>query len=99
MVVPGYLKRFTVAYYLQGLVPHAMPRDSPLSLIQELFRETPGLTESLIWLGDHRRSVPLAGRPGGRQSANMCSSNRPQDPWTLGPLDRDPRTFLGSNSV
>ena len=26
--VPGYLKKFTVAYYLQALVPHAMPNDS-----------------------------------------------------------------------
>ena len=25
LAFPGYLKRFTVAYYLQGLVPHAMP--------------------------------------------------------------------------
>src|SRR4029079_11155956 len=32
MAVPGYLKRFTVAYYLQGLVPHAMPNDSAISL-------------------------------------------------------------------
>jgi ABC-type transport system involved in multi-copper enzyme maturation permease subunit len=50
MVVPGYLKRLTVAFYLQGFVPHAMPSDSPLSLIQELFRETPGVVESVIWL-------------------------------------------------
>jgi ABC-type transport system involved in multi-copper enzyme maturation permease subunit len=50
MVVPGYLKRLTVAFYLQGFVPHAMPSDSPLSLIQELFRETPGVLESVIWL-------------------------------------------------
>jgi len=50
MVVPGYLKRLTVAFYLQGFVPHAMPSDSPLSLIQELFRETPGVGESVIWL-------------------------------------------------
>ena len=28
MIFPGYLKRVTVAYYLQGLVPHAMPDDS-----------------------------------------------------------------------
>ncbi len=27
IVVPGYMKRFTVSYYLQGLVPHAMPED------------------------------------------------------------------------
>lgn len=51
MAIPGYLKRLSVAFYLQGLVPHAMPSDSPLSLIQDLFREIPSLTESLLWLG------------------------------------------------
>jgi len=51
MAIPGYLKRLTVAFYLQGLVPHAMPGNSPLSLIQDLFREIPSLTESLLWLG------------------------------------------------
>jgi hypothetical protein len=51
MAIPGYLKRLSVAYYLQGLVPQAMPSNSPLSLIQELFREFPGLTQSLVWLG------------------------------------------------
>jgi ABC-type transport system involved in multi-copper enzyme maturation permease subunit len=50
VVLPGYLKRLSVAYYLQGLVPHAMPSDSPLSLIQELFREVPSLGHSLIGL-------------------------------------------------
>ncbi len=47
MALPGYLKRFSVAYYLQGLVPHAMPSDSAVSLIQAIFRETPSLTDSL----------------------------------------------------
>ena len=50
MVLPGNLKRFTVAYYLQGLVPHAMPSDSPLSLMQQIFQDTPGLAQSLIWM-------------------------------------------------
>lgn len=48
MAFPGYLKRFTVAYYLQGLVPQAMPNDSTVSLVQRIFRETPTLTESLV---------------------------------------------------
>jgi ABC-type transport system involved in multi-copper enzyme maturation permease subunit len=48
MAFPGYLKRFTVAYYLQGLVPHAMPNDSTVSLVQRIFRETPTLAESVI---------------------------------------------------
>jgi hypothetical protein len=47
MAFPGYLKRFTVAYYIQGLVPHAMPSDSPISLIQGIFRESPSLLASL----------------------------------------------------
>jgi hypothetical protein len=50
MALPGYLKRFSVAYYLQGLVPHAMPSDSAVSLIQSIFREIPSLPESLISL-------------------------------------------------
>jgi ABC-2 type transport system permease protein len=51
MAIPGYLKRLSVAYYLQALVPQAMPSNSPLSLIQELFREFPSLTQSLFWIG------------------------------------------------
>jgi ABC-2 type transport system permease protein len=50
LAFPGYLKRFTVAYYLQAMVPHAMPSDTVVSLIQGIFRENPSLTESLIWL-------------------------------------------------
>lgn len=50
LAFPGYLKKFTIAYYLQALVPHAMPNDSTLSLIQGIFRESPGLGTSLFWL-------------------------------------------------
>jgi ABC-type transport system involved in multi-copper enzyme maturation permease subunit len=50
LAVPGYLKRFTVAYYLQGLVPHAMPQDSILSLVQAIVRESPSLGSSVLWL-------------------------------------------------
>lgn len=50
LVFPGYLKRFTIAYYLQGLVPHAMPGDSLVSLIQGVFHESPTLAGSLISL-------------------------------------------------
>lgn len=38
--LPGYLKRFTVAYYLQTLVPHAMPQDSAVSFLQAWFAES-----------------------------------------------------------
>lgn len=50
LVFPGYMKKFTVAYYLQSLVPHAMPGDGVISLLQGLFRDTPGLAASLFWL-------------------------------------------------
>lgn len=50
LVVPGYLRKFTVAYYLQGLVPHAMPQDSTLSMLQSVFRDSPSLVVCLAWL-------------------------------------------------
>ena len=50
LAFPGYLKQFTVMYYLQAIVPHAMPSDGVVSMIQGLFRETPGLWTSLFWL-------------------------------------------------
>jgi ABC-type transport system involved in multi-copper enzyme maturation permease subunit len=50
LAFPGYLKKFTVAYYLQAMVPHAMPNDTVVSLIQGVFRESPSLVESLVWL-------------------------------------------------
>jgi ABC-type transport system involved in multi-copper enzyme maturation permease subunit len=50
LAFPGYLKQFTVMYYLQAIVPHAMPSDGVVSLIQGLFRETPSLPVSLFWL-------------------------------------------------
>ena len=31
VVLPGYMKQFTVAYYLQGLVPHAMPQEGTVT--------------------------------------------------------------------
>jgi ABC-2 type transport system permease protein len=50
LVFPGYLKKLTIAYYLQGLVPQAMPNDTVVSLVQQIFRETPGFATSVIAL-------------------------------------------------
>ena len=50
LVFPGYLKYYTVAFYVQALVPHAMPNDSALSMLQGMFRQTPGLLTSLLGL-------------------------------------------------
>ena len=40
LLLPGYLKQWTVAYYLQALVPHTMPSGGPASMLQSLFRDT-----------------------------------------------------------
>jgi ABC-2 type transport system permease protein len=50
LVMPGYLKRFTLAHYVQALVPHAMPSDGPASLLQAVFREVPTAGTALFWL-------------------------------------------------
>ena len=48
LVMPGYLKRFTLAYYLQTLVPHAMPTGDTVSLLQgAVFREPPSVAVSI----------------------------------------------------
>jgi ABC-type transport system involved in multi-copper enzyme maturation permease subunit len=50
LVLPGYLRRFTVAYYLQALVPHSMPTEGLSSVVQALFREVPSPMTSITWL-------------------------------------------------
>ncbi len=60
LLFPGYLKQLTVAYYLQALVPHAMPADSGLSALLQSFTELPTvasgvaalvlLTVAALWL-------------------------------------------------
>jgi ABC-type transport system involved in multi-copper enzyme maturation permease subunit len=50
LAFPGYMKKFTIAYYLQGLVPHAMPNDGVVSLLQGIFRDSPTLAGSLAAL-------------------------------------------------
>jgi ABC-type transport system involved in multi-copper enzyme maturation permease subunit len=51
LVIPGYLKRFTLAYYLQTLVPHAMPTGDTVSLLQgAVFRDAPSVGASIGWL-------------------------------------------------
>jgi hypothetical protein len=47
---PGYLKRLTVAYYLQALVPHEMPQDSALGFLMQVFDDVPSVAASLTVL-------------------------------------------------
>ena len=51
LLLPGYLKRLTVAYYLQALVKHEMPQDSAVSVLMQVFHEVPSVTVSLLTLG------------------------------------------------
>ena len=50
LALPGYLKRLTVAYYLQGLVPHAMPSLPGSSILTRLFTEVPSVSVSVMSL-------------------------------------------------
>jgi ABC-type transport system involved in multi-copper enzyme maturation permease subunit len=50
LLFPGYLKRATVAYYLQALVKHEMPQDSAVSMLLQVFHEVPSVLVSLLSL-------------------------------------------------
>jgi ABC-2 type transport system permease protein len=50
LLFPGYLKRLTVAYYLQALVTHQMPQDSAISVLMQVFHEVPTIATSLSCL-------------------------------------------------
>ncbi len=61
LALPGYLRQFTVAHYLQALVPHTMPADGALSAIQGLFRQTTSATAALGALGRDACRVLVVG--------------------------------------
>jgi ABC-type transport system involved in multi-copper enzyme maturation permease subunit len=50
LIVPGYLKKLTVAHYLQALVPHSMPADNAASILTTVFREPPSAWVALLVL-------------------------------------------------
>jgi ABC-type transport system involved in multi-copper enzyme maturation permease subunit len=63
LIMPGYVRRFTLMYYIQSLVPHAMPAEGVASLLQAFFTETPSTLTSLVSLaGAIAVSLALAGR-------------------------------------
>jgi ABC-2 type transport system permease protein len=47
LLVPGFLKRATIGFYLQALVPHAMPPESGLSYFMRAVQEVPSAAASL----------------------------------------------------
>jgi len=63
LIMPGYLRKFTLAYYLQSPVPHAMPSDGVVSLLQSVFTDSPSAGTSLACLAAAIAvSLVLAGR-------------------------------------
>lgn len=51
LIVPGYLRQFTIAHYLQALVPHAAPADGVVALLQAIVSSSPpGVASSLAAL-------------------------------------------------
>jgi ABC-2 type transport system permease protein len=50
LALPGYLKHFTIAFYTQGLVQHAMPSDNLIATLQSFFREAVSPLEAVLTL-------------------------------------------------
>jgi ABC-type transport system involved in multi-copper enzyme maturation permease subunit len=50
LLIPGYLKWLTVAFYLDALMPHAMPQDSAVSMLLQVFQQVPRIGASLAGL-------------------------------------------------
>jgi hypothetical protein len=50
LIIPGYLKHLTVIYYVQSLVPHAMPAENILGTLQALMADRPSLFTCLFGL-------------------------------------------------
>jgi ABC-2 type transport system permease protein len=68
MLMPGYVRRFTIVYYLQGLVPHAIPSDGIVSLLTSVFSDSPSVGVCLAALtGILVVSLVLAARAVGRR--------------------------------
>ena len=70
VVVPGYMKNLSVAYYLQGLVPHAAPQDEAMTLLRsalQTFEPAPAawiclLALAAIWVVTLGAAVRTVGR-------------------------------------
>ena len=60
LLVPGYFRRFTIAHYVQSMVPHAMPSDGVASVLQSVLQDNPpvlvclaalaAITAGTLWL-------------------------------------------------
>ena len=81
LLFPGYLRRFTVAYYLQALVTHQMPQDSAVSMLMQVFHEVPTVAVSLLSL-----AVIII--------LSLWSAGRAVGPYSGGPAHRGRRGRL-----
>jgi ABC-2 type transport system permease protein len=50
LLVPGYLRRFTIMYYLQGLVPHSRLSSGVVSLLEAIITDPPTVFVSVTAL-------------------------------------------------
>ena len=75
MAIPGYLKRLSVAYYLQGLVPHAMPSEFAPEPDPGAVPGNPEPDAEPDLAGGDRRPSACGWPPGRSPSANTFSSN------------------------
>jgi ABC-type transport system involved in multi-copper enzyme maturation permease subunit len=50
MAMSGYVRRFTIVYYLQGLVPHAIPSEGLSSLLAPVIEDSPDVWTCVISL-------------------------------------------------
>jgi len=50
LLLPGYLKRASVAFYVQSLVPHSVPRSEVTFLPQLVVREVMAPGSAVLWL-------------------------------------------------
>ena len=71
MLMAGYVRRFTIVFYLQGLVPHAIPSEGSegiVSLLTYAFSDSPAASTCLFWLTTTLVvSLALAARAVGRR--------------------------------
>jgi ABC-type transport system involved in multi-copper enzyme maturation permease subunit len=63
LIMPGYVRRFTLMYYIQSLVPHAIPDEGVASLLNFFIQSPPSTLVCLASLtGATAVSLVLAGR-------------------------------------
>ena len=76
LIMPGYVRRFTLMYYIQSLVPHAMPADGVQSLLQLLHPESPSTVDlpGRLWPG--RSPSPWYWRDGWWKGENTSWTSR-----------------------